>query len=195
MNLNQQQLIVHDMCEKTGLNHQFIIDGLLVTCKGGSHTIKSLPITIAVMNIIEKILQPRVKTRQMSKYKTVLIKIKETPAQDKSELRFIAKESAIAIKEVTGFTVPCYCPKKFSLDFKLQYHHVDRPDRAEEIKVTTLTSNDKNKMRLVIAILDQIVRKQSCFYSIQPSSCDDLGNIVLSPNGEDMEFMIESFNS
>jgi hypothetical protein len=160
MNLTHVSLLDQNNGVNTVGNPRFIVDGLLVTGATSNRTLIRKSISTSLVNCLYSLFHPGSKTRKLGSYQSVIIDIERLPQISKSELKLTAKRAAVVIEKATGFTVPCKL-KKYSLNFLLQYHHVDKPDVAEYIKVTTLTGNDKHKFKLVALVLEQIAIKQS----------------------------------
>jgi len=160
MNLTHVQLLDQNNGVNTVGSPQFVVDGLLVTGATSNRTLISSSISSKLVNCLYSLFHPGSKARKLGSYQSVIIDIKRLPQISKSELKLTARQAAIVIEKATGFTVPCKL-KKYSLNFLLQYHHVDKPEVAEYIKVTTLTGSDKHKFKLVALVLEQIAREQS----------------------------------
>ena len=160
MNLTHAQLLDQNNGVSTVGSPRFIVDGLLVTGATSNRTLINKSISFKLVNCLYSLFHPGSKARKLGSYQSVIIDIERLPQISKSELKLTAERAAIVIKEATGFTVPVKL-KKYSLNFLLQYHHVDKPDVAEYIKVTTLTGNDKHEFKLVALVLEQIAREQS----------------------------------
>lgn len=160
MNLNQQLQTGHECDEVAVDTPQFIVDGILVTGATSNRTLFQGPISRMLISCLINLFRPGTKLRERDLYQSVIVNIEKTPLRNKRHLRVTAQSAKVAIERATGFTVPGSL-KKYSLNFLLQYHHVRQPDVAEYIKVTTLTSNDKHKFRLVALVLADMNRKRS----------------------------------